>query len=355
MIGIHMPTLPPISEMERAYKSSDTAYDGIFLLGVRTTGVFCRPSCGARKPLAKNVLYFATPKEALFAGFRPCKRCAPLTAIGQPPSWADRLLEKIDRDPTRRFKDEDIRSLKIDPARARRFFQKNYGMTFQAYCRGRRLGKAFEQIRRGAKIDDVLFGNGYESHSGFREAFSRTFGTTPGKAHGTDCITVAWIESPLGPLIAGATHDSLVLLEFTDRRMLETQFATLKKHFKCPVVPGENTVLGQLRDELTEYFAGVRKKFTIRLNFPGSEFQQRVWSELQQIPFGGTISYEELARRVASPRAQRAVGTTNGLNRIGIVIPCHRVVNKSGELGGYGGGMWRKQALLELERGERHY
>ncbi|MEW6511375.1 MAG: methylated-DNA--[protein]-cysteine S-methyltransferase [Bacteroidota bacterium] len=350
-----MPQLPSPAEMERAYLRSDPSYDGVFYLGVRSTGVFCRPTCGARKPMPRNVVYFATPREALFAGYRPCKRCRPLEAIGEPPEWAGKLLAEVDRDPSGRFSDADIRGLGIDPARARRFFRKSYGMTFQAYCRGRRLGKALDQIRRGVKLDDVLFGFGYESHSGFRDAFTKAFGTTPGKARVADAIKIAWIESPLGPLVAAATDESLVLLEFTDRRMLEAQFRALRKHFKRPIVPGSNDVLSRLRTELREYFAGERRDFTVPVSFPGSVFQQRVWRELLRIPHGRTISYEELAKRIASPKGQRAVGTANGLNRIAIVIPCHRVVNKSGELGGYGGGMWRKQALLELERGERTY
>jgi AraC family transcriptional regulator, regulatory protein of adaptative response / methylated-DNA-[protein]-cysteine methyltransferase len=355
MTGTTMTSLPPPSEMERAYRRSDSSYDGVFFLGVRTTGVFCLPSCGARKPLPRNVEYFATPREAVFAGYRPCKRCRPLSAIGEPPAWAGRLLSEIERNPTRRYTDANLRGMEIDPAKARRFFNKNYGMTFQAYCRGRRLGKAFEKIRKGEKLDDVTLGHGYESHSGFREAFGRLFGTPPGKANGTECITVAWIESPLGPLVAGATGDHLVLLEFTDRRMLEAQIRTLGRLFKRPIVPGDNPVLGQLREELKRYFAGELRKFSVPLAYPGSEFQQRVWKGLLGIPYGGTLSYEALAEKVGAPRAQRAVGHTNGLNRIAIVIPCHRVVNKDGKLGGYGGGLWRKRALLDLERGERLY
>jgi len=350
-----MTSLPPRREMENAYRKSDSTYDGVFFLGVRTTGVFCRPSCGARKPLPHNVVYFATPRDAVFAGYRPCKRCQPLSAIGEPPDWAGRLLAEIERDPARRLTDAALRSMSIDPAKARRFFNRNYGMTFQAYCRGRRLGKAFERIRKGERLDDVTLGHGYESHSGFREAFARTFGTPPGRANGTECITVSWIESPLGPLVAGATGEHLVLLEFTDRRMLEAQISTLGRLFRRPIVPGENPVLGRLRRELREYFAGKLRKFTVPLAFPGSEFQQRVWRGLLEIPYGSTLSYEALARRVKAPRAQRAVGHTNGLNRIAIVIPCHRVVNKDGKLGGYGGGLWRKRALLGLERGERVY
>ncbi len=350
-----MTSLPTRSEMERAYTQSDSSYDGVFFLGVRTTGVFCRPSCPARKPLPRNVEYFATPREAVFAGYRPCKRCQPLSAIGEPPPWAGRLLSEIERDPSRRFTDATLRSMNIDPARARRFFNRNYGMTFQAYCRGRRLGKAFDRIRKGESLDDVTFDHGYESHSGFREAFGRIFGTPPGRADGTECITVGWIESPLGPLVAGATDKHIVLLEFTDRRMLEAQIGTLGKVFKRPIVPGNNDVLRQLKSELKQYFAGKLKKFTVPLEFPGSEFQQRVWKGLLSIPYGGTLSYEALAAKVGAPGAQRAVGHTNGLNRIAIVIPCHRVVNKDGKLGGYGGGLWRKRALLDLERGERVY
>jgi AraC family transcriptional regulator of adaptative response/methylated-DNA-[protein]-cysteine methyltransferase len=134
--------------------------------------------------------------------------------------------------------------------------------------------------------------------------------------------------------------------------MLETQFTTLRKRFECAIVPGNHQHLDQLNDELARYFAGTLTEFTVPVVAPGSPFQQRVWSALQNIPFpyGETRSYEELARSIGSPGAQRAVGRANGLNRIAIVIPCHRVVNKGGQLGGYGGGLWRKQFLLDLER-----
>jgi AraC family transcriptional regulator of adaptative response/methylated-DNA-[protein]-cysteine methyltransferase len=343
--------LPSPSEMERAYKSSDKSYDGIFFLAVRTTGIFCRPSCPARKPYPRNVQYYGTAKEAIFAGFRPCKRCHPLESNGATPSWITSLLGHVEQDPTARYSDAFLRSIKIDPARARRYFMKNYGMTFQAYCRGRRLGRALEQIRLGDDLDDVALGYGYNSHSGFREAFTRTFGTPPGRSRSTDCIVTAWIESPLGPLLAGATSKGICLLEFTDRRMLDAQFASLRKYFACAIVPGENHHIRQLKRELDEYFRGTLTKFKVALVYPGSPFQQNVWKELLKIPHGKTVSYEEIARRIGSPRAHRAVGHANGLNRIAIVIPCHRVVNKNGELGGYGGGLHRKQKLLELEKG----
>ncbi len=249
-----------------------------------------------------------------------------------------------------RIKDSELRRSGIDPFRVRRYFRKHCGMTFQAYCRARRMGGALDQLRRGASLDDVALGNGYESHSGFRDAFSRTFGRPPGTSHGLDCIVVSWEESPLGPLIAAANDRGICLLEFTDRRMLETQFRTLKKLFACAIVPGENAHLNQLRKELEKYFAGDLKQFSVPLVYPGTPFQERVWNELLRIPYGHTRSYEDVARRIGSADAQRAVGHANGTNRIAIVIPCHRVVNKDGKLGGYGGGLRRKQHLLDLEK-----
>jgi len=347
-----MSQLPSSQEMERAYLSRDASYDAVFFLAVRSTGIFCRPSCPARKPSPRNVEYYASAREAIFAGFRPCKRCHPLESNDATPGWVVDLLARIEREPRGRYSDGFLRSIKVEPARARRYFQKHYGMTFQAYCRGRRLGKALEQIRKGVNLDDVVLGFGYDSHSGFRDAFGRAFGKSPGRSRTSDCIVTSWIESPLGPLLAGATSEGICLVEFTDRRMLEAQFATLRKRFACAIVPGENQHIRLLKKELSEYFKGSRKKFTVHLVYPGTDFQQRVWNQLLLIPCGRTVSYEDIARRIGSPKAHRAVGHANGLNRIAIVIPCHRVVNKSGELGGYGGGLWRKRKLLDLEQGK---
>ena len=349
--ALHQNTLPSLLEMEQAYKKSDGSYDGIFYLAVRSTGIFCRPSCSARKPLPKNVEYFPSAREAVFAGYRPCKRCRPLEAHGTPPEWINKLLDMIDANSTARYNDAFLRSIKIDPARARRYFLKNYNMTFQAYCRGRRLGISFEQIKNGKDLDGVALGHGYESHSGFRDAFVKTFGTPPGKSKTKDCIVTAWIESPMGPLVVAATEKGICLLEFSDRRMLDAQFTTLRKLFKSPVVPGENKHIDLLKKELKKYFEGSLKDFTVPIIYPGSAFQQKVWNGLRKIEYGKTKSYEEMAKQVGVPKGQRAVGHANGLNRIAIVIPCHRVVNKNGNLGGYGGGLWRKLRLLEIEKG----
>jgi AraC family transcriptional regulator of adaptative response/methylated-DNA-[protein]-cysteine methyltransferase len=269
---------------------------------------------------------------------------------GKPPEWVGSLFSAIEKQPSARYSDAYLRSIGIEPARARRFFLKNYGMTFQAYCRARRLGKSFEQIRQGTDLDDVALGYGYNSHSGFRDAFVKTFGAAPGKSRGSDYIVTAWVESPFGPLLAAATSEAVCLLEFTDRRRLDHQFSRLRKHFRCSIVPGENDHIVQLKSELAEYFAGERKHFSVKLFFPGTPFERKVWNTLLTIPYGSTTSYEDIAKAIGSPGASRAVGRANGFNRVSIVIPCHRVINKNGELGGYGGGLWRKKMLLELEK-----
>jgi AraC family transcriptional regulator of adaptative response/methylated-DNA-[protein]-cysteine methyltransferase len=337
--------------MEAAYQRRDASYDGVFYLGVRTTGIFCRPSCPARKPLARNVEYFGSVKDALFAGYRPCKRCRPLEVPGAEPEWVTRLIARLELDPERRIRDRDLRGMGVDPERARRYFQQRYGMTFHAFARGCRLRRAFQQLRQGVRLDEVAMSHGFESHSGFRDAFGRLVGRAPGRSRALELVTVSWLQSPLGPLVAGVTDRGVCLLEFSDRRMLEAQFESLRQRLG-PVLPGPHPLLEQLRSELAEYFGGSRREFMVPLVYPGTPFQVRVWEALRGIPYGETYSYEKLAWSVGTPRAQRAVGHANGQNRLAILIPCHRVVNKDGKLGGYGGGLWRKQMLLDLERGQ---
>jgi len=339
--------------MERAFYGQDASYDGVFVTGVRTTGIFCRPSCSARRPLRRNVEFFGSIKDALFAGYRPCLRCRPLEADGKPPEWVATLLAAVGAEPERRLKAKQLRALGVSPERARRYFQRTYGMSFDAYCRAQRLGRGLKSLREGEDLAGAALEAGYDSESGFREAFGKHFGKTPGQARGAEAATAAWLRTPLGPMIAAATSCGVCLLEFTDRRMLETQLDTLGRRLKLPLVPGEHPLLDRLKTELAEYFAGSRRSFEVPLHVSGSPFQERVWQELLKIPYGETRSYQDVAKKTGSPDAVRAVGTANGMNRIAIVIPCHRVVNKGGKLGGYGGGLWRKQRLLGLEQGQR--
>ena len=192
----------------------------------------------------------------------------------------------------------------------------------------------------------------FEATSVFRHTFSKVFGEGSKDPASTDAVSVDWIETPVGPLLAGATSEAVVLLNFSGPEMLETQLQALPRRFDAPLISGSNHWLGQLRRQLAEYFAGQRRDFELPLHYRGTAFQQKVWSLLLRIPYGQTWSYLELAQKAGDANASRAVGTANGMNHIAIVIPCHRVVNANGELGGYGGGLWRKRILLDLERGQ---
>jgi AraC family transcriptional regulator of adaptative response/methylated-DNA-[protein]-cysteine methyltransferase len=340
-------------EMHRALSRSDSTYDGIFFTAVKTTGVFCRPSCTARKPNPQNVEFFATQREALFSGYRPCKRCRSLDTDGKPPAWVGQLMRSLDSSPGGRIAEQDLRRMGIDPARARRYFLQHHGMTFQAYCRAQRLGEAFRRIQGGGSVSDAAYAGGFESESGFRSAYTRVFGAPPSKAKNSNPITLSWIRTVAGPMVVATTEHGVCLLEFSDRRMLETQLRTLRRRFHAALLPGRNELVVTLQQQLNEYFSGKRKVFTVPLSHPGTPFQEKVWKALLDIPYGSTCPYRELAIRVGRPQAVRAVGTANGMNRIAILIPCHRVVNANGELGGYGGGLWRKRMLLELESAQR--
>lgn len=344
-----MRSLPPPDKMYQALIDRNSEYDGQFYVGVRTTGIFCRTVCTAKKPKRENVTFFGSTSDALHAGFRPCKICRPMDPSGKPAEWVASLFESIDAAPERRWRDRDLRAIDLDPARVRRYFVKQYGMTFQAFSRARRLGVALQQIRNGQGLTETAMDIGYESDSGFRDAFEKVLGQTPGRANAANIMLAKWIESPLGALLAMANDDGLCLLEFVNRRMLPTQIQVLQRRFDARIVPGDNDHLQSIASELVQYFAGNLQIFSTTVVLRGTEFQERVWRHLMTIPYGKTESYGEMAAAIGSPDGQRAVGKANGDNRLSIIVPCHRVIKSDGTLCGYGGGLWRKKWLLELE------
>lgn len=344
-------TLPRRDEMMAAFLARDPSYEGVFVTAVRTTGIFCRTTCTARKPNPENVEFYGSCRAALLAGYRPCLRCRPLRPVGETPPWLSTLLEAVDAEPTRRWRDEDLRELGVEPARVRRWFQKHHGMTFHGYSRARRLGAALGRIQEGEDVSRTAFDVGYDSLSGFAEAFRKLAGAPPTALADAPVVHATRIPTPLGPMVAAATVDHLVLLEFADRRMLPTQLRRLQRLLGCVYAPGQSPVFELARAQLEEYFAGRRTVFDLPLHLPGTNFQRRVWEVLGAIPAGETRSYADVARAIGQPTAVRAVARANGDNRLAIVVPCHRVVGSDGSLTGYGGGLWRKRRLLEMERG----
>jgi AraC family transcriptional regulator of adaptative response/methylated-DNA-[protein]-cysteine methyltransferase len=343
-------SLPTPRTMYRALARRDAAYEGVFFTGVKTTGIFCRPTCRAKRPKPENVEFFPSINEALHGGYRPCRLCRPMDSTKPVPPLVERLRRAVEESAEGRVSDKDLAAMGIEPSTARRQFQSYHGMTFHAYQRARRMGLALRDVKAGKAVIDVQLARGYESTSGFREAFTRVFGTPPRGAKTGQCLLAQRMETPLGTMLALADEQSLRLLEFADRRGLERELVLLRRRLKCAIVPGSNAVLAETQRQLTRYFAGESLRFDLPLAPIGSDFQRRVWAELRRIPAGRTRSYKEMAARVRLPNGHRAVARANGSNMLALVIPCHRVIRSDGDLCGYAGGVWRKQRLLEHER-----
>lgn len=336
------------SEYYEALLRRDSQYDGVVYFGIRTTGIFCRSVCAARKPRPENCEYFETAQAALLAGYRPCKKCRPMESPNATSPILRKLVEAIESDPSKRWKQADFRELGIDSATARRQFQKQFGMTFVAYARARRLGIAFQEIRKGSPLTHVQLDAGFASSSGFRDAFAKIFGESP-KGGDRLLLSAEWLETPLGPMLAIASREHLYLLEFVDRRGLEREVDRLRNRLQAAIVPGSNPVLRLLRRELADYFAGKSFGFTTPIEMVGTPFQKEVWEALLQIPAGESRTYADQAKSLGRSKAVRAVARANGANSLAIIIPCHRVLGSDGKLTGYAGGLARKEWLLQHE------
>ena len=210
-----------------------------------------------------------------------------------------------------------------------------------------------KHIRKGDSVIETQLATGYESGSGFRDAFSRIMGKAPRKIEETVLLKASWIDTPLGPMLAIGDEKFLYLLEFVDRRGLEREIELLRKKTQSAIVPGSSPSILSIEKELHAYFQGKLHRFQTQIFELGTAFQKLVWEELKKIPFGETRSYLDIARSIGRPSACRAVARSNGTNCLALIIPCHRVINATGELGGYGGGIARKKWLLAREE-EKH-
>lgn len=339
-------------EYYQALVDKNSDYEGVFFAGIKTTGIFCRPTCSARKPKFENCEFFKTAQDSLLAGYRPCKRCHPLAYPDEASSLIKTLIEAVEREPEKRWSDADFRALSIDASTVRRQFKKRFGMTFVAYARARRMGLAMKDIRNGSSVINAQLTAGYESDSGFRDAFSRIMGEPP-SAKNSVILKAEWVDTPLGPMIAIADDQRLYLLEFTDRRGLEREVERLREKMKAAIVPGHTQIMDSIKRELAAYFSGTLTKFDTPVFYLGTDFQKTVWNTLKTIPYGETWSYAEMAKCLGNSKAFRAVARANGTNQLAIIIPCHRVIGADGTLTGYAGGLARKKWLLEHERSNR--
>lgn len=346
-----MKVTDPMSNDEyyKALCDRDENYLDVFYAGVKTTGIFCVPTCRARKPKKENVDFYHSLQNVLRAGFRPCKVCKPTTNRNEIPEFIQKAIALLKDSKSSKVNDQSLREHDLDPSQIRRWFTKHHNITFQTYQRMLRVNGAFNELVSGKSIADSALDNGFSSLSGFGYTFKKYTGLTPDQARNKNVLLINKYETPIGPMFVCASDDGICLLEFTDRRMLETEMEDLQKRFDAIILYGENTHIKQLKIELNEYFSGDRKEFNVALDTPSTPFRVQVWEKLKEVDFGATVSYKEQAIKLGNSSAVRAVANANGHNRVAIVIPCHRVIGSDGSLTGYAGGLDRKRWLLNHE------
>ncbi len=342
--------LPNPDTLYDALLARDPSYEGRAFVGVRSTGIFCRLTCPARKPLRKNCTFFETIAAASEAGYRPCKRCKPLDANGALDPMVSSLLKALDDNPGYRWREADLVALGLELSTVRRSFKRLFGKSFLELARQRRLAEGFTVLADNRKVIDAQLEAGFESPSAFRAAFAKLLGIAPGHLRAKARLQAAWIETEIGPMVTICDNNAVYLLEFADRKALATELKTLSRDAKGDIGIGRTDVTDQVEAALQDYFSGATGCFDLPIAPGGTDFQRRVWSALQDIPAGQTRSYAELARDIGQPTATRAVARANGANRLAIIIPCHRVIGADGSLTGYGGGIWRKEKLIAIER-----
>ncbi|MFN7168281.1 MAG: bifunctional transcriptional activator/DNA repair enzyme AdaA [Pannonibacter sp.] len=342
--------LPDHDTLYSALLARDARYDGQAFVCVASTGVFCRLTCPARKPKRENCSFHPTIGACIEAGFRPCKRCHPLQAAALADPAIAALLGALDERPDLRWSESHVEQLGFDLSTVRRSFKRHFGMTFLEMARQRRLREGFETLAEGGKVIAAQHEASFSSGSAFRAAFARLLGCAPSDLRADRLLRATWIATPLGDMIAVSSRAHLHLLEFVDRKALPTELKRLQDSLKEGIGIGTLPPSEQAACELADYFAGTSCRFATPLAMTGSEFTRQVWDALRAIPVGETRSYSDIARQIGRPSATRAVARANGANQIALMIPCHRVIGADGALTGYGGGLWRKQRLIEIER-----
>ena len=341
--------LPDHATLYDALCSRDEAYEGHAFVGVTSTGIFCRLSCPAPNPKSENCQFYESVAACLEAGFRACKRCKPLAKGMAADPAVQSLVEALQADPGRRWSEGDVVAMGLDPSTVRRLFKRHYGVTFLDMARLARIRHGAKVLESGERVIDAQLEAGFESGSGFRAAFARVLGVSPGGFSGDELVRADWFDTPLGSMIAVADKQHLLMLEFFERRTLATELKNIQKSSNQQIGVGRFMPIDQIEAEMAAFFRGESAAFRTPLAPSGTAFSKSVWAALREIPVGVTQSYGDVARSINRPTATRAVARANGANPIAIVVPCHRVIGSDGSLTGYGGGLWRKRWLIAHE------
>jgi AraC family transcriptional regulator of adaptative response/methylated-DNA-[protein]-cysteine methyltransferase len=335
-----------------AFITRDAAFDGQFFIAVKTTGIYCRPSCPAKRAKREHVRFYETAADAEAAGFRPCKRCKPdqpslFQQQADKVAEACRLIETAEEAP----KLGDLaRTVGLSPYHFHRIFKATLGVTPKAYAAAHRNKRVREELSRRATVTEAIYGAGFNSNGRFYATSSETLGMTPSqfRSGGRDAeIKYAIGESSLGLVLVAASAKGVCAIFFGDDPAGLAR--DLAKQFPRAQLVGNDPDFEQLAANVIGFVEDPRNGLDLPLDIRGTAFQHRVWEALRRIPVGSTASYAEIAKAIGAPRATRAVARACGSNRIAVAIPCHRVIGSDGSLTGYRGGIERKRALLAKE------
>jgi AraC family transcriptional regulator of adaptative response/methylated-DNA-[protein]-cysteine methyltransferase len=343
------------NQLWTAFEARDTKADGSFVVAVLSTGIYCKPSCPARRPKRENVRFYPVCEAAEQAGYRACKRCRPnLTEAANPRlaaiRKAARLIDAADAIPTLTMLG---RAVGISPHHLQRLFTEIVGVSPRAYGEAKRVAKLKADLKKGEPVAQAMYGAGYGSASRLYENAQAELGMTPAryrKGGVGEAVRFAIRKSPLDLLLVAATERGICMIALGDD---EGKLAkTLKAEFPGASLARDEAGLGTYVEPIVRHLAGKLPHLALPIDVRATAFQRRVWQELQRIPSGETASYKDIAARIGNPRAVRAVANACATNPVALVVPCHRVVRTDGESGGYRWGAKRKQVLLARERRE---
>ena len=337
----------------QAVLERNAGFDGIVFYGVRTTGIYCRPTCPSRRPRRDVVDFFTTPESAEVAGLRPCKRCRPRLAKSESPqaelvrAVCEYIEQNLEGTLTLRTISAEVGG---SPFHIQRTFREALGITPFEYAEARRMALFRQTLKVGESVASATYDAGFTSSSRIYERAHAHLGMTPAayrKGAPEQKIAYAIADSPMGRLLVARTEKGLckVAMGDNDRRLREE----LECEFPRAEITADNAGLGKAVDQIVAFLKGKRRELDLPTDLRATAFQVRVWKELQEIPFGETRSYADVARRIGRPSAVRAVARACATNPVPLVVPCHRVVRKGGELGGYRWGIERKRKILARE------
>ena len=328
-----------------AFMRRDRSWDGRVIGAVRTTGIYCKPSCPARRPKREHVEFFGTAEEARTAGYRSCLRCKP-DEVGRDRDAIAKAVAIIERSEEQPSLGDLAVAVGYAPHHFQRLFKRDLGVSPAEYARALRSRRAEAALQQNGRVTDAIYDAGYQSPSGFYSDAKERLGMTPSAwREGGRGETIRWtsFDSPLGTMLIAATSKGICRLTFDDSE------ASLRRQFPNATIVKDDGGLKMLVEGALMAIERPNAAPDLPLDVAGTAFQEAVWRQLRKIRLGETRSYAQIAAAIGQPKAVRAVGTANGDNHVAVLIPCHRVIRSDGTLGGYAGGLDRKRKLLAAE------